>query len=49
MKKPMDKRVKRDNTPWGDDNFENRKKKSLKNPLPAKRIRPQDLSFDDEY
>jgi hypothetical protein len=49
MKKPMDKRTKRDDSPWGDDSFEGRKKKSLKSSKTAKRYRVQDLSFDDEY
>ncbi len=48
MKKQHEKRAKRDNTAWGDDDFEARKKKGLKNLAPTKRIRPQDLSFDED-
>jgi len=48
MKKHQDKRVKRDNTPWGDESFEDRRKKGTKGLSPAKRFRTQDLHFEDE-
>jgi hypothetical protein len=49
MKKQHEKRTKRDNTAWGDDDFDSRKKKGLKPIGNSKRIRPQDLHYDDDY
>lgn len=50
MKKPMDKRGKKAKSEWSEDEFEGRKKKVVKGvEKPAKRIRPQDLHFDDEF